>query len=155
MLARDPSDPRSDDMNLAVAMTIEGLNASVNTVVECVDAESLEILRRTGCDSIVCASRFSSSLLVQELLDPGVQAVFAELTSVRVGQQFYVASIANMRDWTFGELQQWASTRSYLPVGLKRADQVLLNPDPKSPVERGDSAVLIGAERLTAVDTTT
>jgi voltage-gated potassium channel len=153
VLAREPSNPRSDDLSLAVAMTIEGLNAGVHTVVECVDAESIEILRRTGCDSIVCASRFSSSLLIQELLDPGVQAVFAELTSVRVGQQFYVAAIDGMREWTFGELQQWASSNSYLPVGLKRGGQVLLNPDPKSPVERGDQAVMIGSKRLGAVNT--
>jgi voltage-gated potassium channel len=154
VLAKDPKDPRSDDLTLAVAMTLEGLHSGIHSVLECVDAESTEILRRTGCDSIVCASHFSSSLLVQELIDPGVQAVFAELTSVSVGQQFFVVPIQAMREWTYAELKGWAAPRRLLPVGLKRAGEVHLNPEDGFKVDAQDEAVLIGAERLEGVDTT-
>lgn len=152
ILSKNPNDPRSDDLNLAVAMTIEGLKSEIHSVLECVDAESIETLRRTGCDSIVCASQFSSNLIVQELLDPGVQAVFAELSSVSVGQQIYVVAIEAMKTWTFGELKQWANTRNFVPVGVKRAQEVLINPEADLKLEKTDEAVLIGGERLAAVN---
>lgn len=153
VLAKDPHDPRSDGLNLGVTMTIERLHAEIRTVTECVDPDSLEVLERTGSDGVVCPSSFSSSLLVQELIDPGVQAVFAELSSTTVGQQFFVIEITNMAEWTYGELNAWALSRGLLPVGLKRQKQVLLNPKAESKVEKGDEAVLIGADRPSTVDT--
>lgn len=152
--ARDPKNVHSDDQTLAVAMAIEGLKADIHTVLECVDAESIEPLRRTGCDSIVCASQVSASLLVQELLDPGVQAVFSELTSVRIGQQVFVIKITAMKDWTYGELKGWAERNTFLPLGLKRGREVMLNPPSETKVTQNDEAVFIGADRIATVSTT-
>ncbi|MCG8424283.1 MAG: potassium channel family protein [Proteobacteria bacterium] len=154
VLARDPRDVHSDDMNLAVAMTIEGLNRTIHTVIECVDPQSVEVLRRTGCDSIVCVSQFSSSLLVQELLDPGVKAVFAELTAVRIGQKLYVVHIRTMKDWTFGELRTWGTGQGLLAVGVKRGPDIHLNPTADFAVEQHDLAVVVAGQRPGEIDTT-
>jgi voltage-gated potassium channel len=153
VLSKDPRDVRSDDLNLAVTMTLEGLKSEIRTVTECVDPESLEILHRTGSDSIVCASRFSSSLLVQELLDPGVQAVFGELTTTTIGQQFYVVPVKDMQSWTFEELSKWSSGKRLLAVGVKRGEAVELNPTAEFKLQKGDEAVLIGKNRPPSVDT--
>lgn len=154
ILSKDRKDPRSDDLSLAVAMSIERLHPDVHTVAEAVQPESIEILRRTGCDSVVCASKFSTSLLVQELLDPGVQQVVAELTSVRKGQQIFVLPIRAMRNWTLDELRNWLAERSFLFLGLKKGRRMLLNPEEDTEVAEGDQAVFIGATRPAAVDTT-
>lgn len=153
ILARDPKDVRSDDLNLAVTITIERLNAKIRTVVECVDPESIEILRRTGCDSIVCASKLCSSLLVQELLDPGVQAVFDELSRIQLGQQIFVSEIGAMQDWTYTELCGWGAKCGMLVLGIKRGNDIHLNPDRELALKRGDQAILIGAHRPAVIDT--
>lgn len=153
VLSKDPKDVRSDDLNLAVSMTIEGLKSEIRTVVECVDSDSIEILRRTGCDSIVCASQFSSNLLVHELLDPGVQSVFDQLSQIQVGQQMYVIDITSMGEWQFAELDTWGKGQKLMMIGVKRGEEVHLNPAPDFALSGGDQAVLIADRRPDAIDT--
>lgn len=153
ILAKDPKDRRSDDLNLAVAVTLERLEAKIHTVAECVDHESMEVLRHTGCDGLVCGARFSSSLLVQELLDPGVQSVFDELASVQVGQQIFMIPITRMNSWTVRELKGWADSHHFVLLGLQRKASLMLNPEDHTAVTETDKAVLVGKQRLTEVCT--
>ena len=147
VLSKNPTDVRSDDLNLAVALTIEGLGSDIRTVVECVDPDSIETLRRTGCDSIVCVGKLSSSLLVQELVDPGVQAVFDELSRIQVGQQIFVVDIASMEKWSYAELGSWGHDQRMLMLGVKRGGRIHINPGSDFALEQGDQAILIGDTR--------
>ena len=147
ILARDPRDLRSDQLNLAVVMTLEELRPDMHTVVECVDQSSIELIRRTGCDSIVCGSQYSSSLLIQELTDPGVKDVFNELSSTARGQNIYVAPIGNMKDWKFQELHDWADEQDYLLLGIKRGEENILNPKEEMSLEKSDKVIVVGRSR--------
>lgn len=148
VLSKDPNDVRSDDLNVAVAMTIEVLKPEVLTVAECVDPEAVEVLRRTGCDAVVCVSRLSSSMLVQELLDPGAQDVFEELSTLASGQQVYICAIESMGTWSVQSLREHVLTQGTLLLGLRRKNgHVELNPDADVRVEEGDSAVVIAKRR--------
>ncbi len=151
ILSKDPNDVRSDDLNLAVAMSIKALNSDVLSVAECLDAESIEVLKRTGCDSVVCASKFSSGLLVQELLDPGVQEVVEELVSVRVGQQILVLPIQDADQCRLAALRENLSGQNILLIGIKQGNQVRLNPDPDLLLQTGDEAICIGDTRPDSV----
>lgn len=148
VLGQDPQDPRSDDLNLAVCLTIESLAPEVVTIAECVDPESIDVLKRTGCDSVVCVSRFSLSLLVQELLDPGVQEIVEELTDVQ-GEQLFVQPLDEMQEWRVSALQAWLAQRGALLIGLRRKadDSIQLNPPGELELEAGDKAVFIGRDR--------
>lgn len=154
VLAQDPTDPRSDQLNLAVAMTIEGLRRQIHTVVECVNPRSVELLRRTGCDSIVCGTQFSSRLLIQELLDPGVREVFEELSSISQGQTVYIVGIESMAEWTVAELGRWAAARGLILLGVKRGAKVSLNPAPDVSLTRTDKAIVVGPARPDEVEAT-
>lgn len=148
ILSKNPQDVRSDDLTLAVNLAIESLHADITTIAECVDPDSIEIIRRTGCDSVVCVSRFSDSLLVQELLDPGVQEVVEELTDVK-GEQIFVQSIEKMDSWKINELKSWMYKKNLLLIGLKqqKTGVLLLNPKGNLEILKGDRAVFIGSER--------
>ncbi len=73
----------SDSLNVTIALAIEGRSHKVNTVVEIVDPASEELLKKAGCDKIVCTSRFGAHFLSQELLNPGVQEVIQDLLSAQ------------------------------------------------------------------------
>ncbi|MBI4862077.1 MAG: NAD-binding protein [Candidatus Riflebacteria bacterium] len=153
VLAKNPLDPASDAATLAVAMALESLHTRIRTVVHCVDPESVETLRRTGCDSIVCGSKLLSSLLVQELLDPGVEAVYDEMANLRVGAQLYLTDIESMGQWSQAELRSWADRQRYVLIGIKRGGQVVLNPAPEYSIVKGDRAILIGPSRPAPIKT--
>ena len=71
VFSKTPGDAHSDDLNLAVTLAIEARSSAVYTVVECVDYTTQELLRKAGCDRIVCTSRFFGPLPEPRALEPG------------------------------------------------------------------------------------
>jgi voltage-gated potassium channel len=153
VLAKNPLDAGSDSVSLAIAMALESLSDHVRTVVQCVDPESVEILRRTGCDSVICGSRLFSSLLVQELLDPEVEAVYRELSDLHVGEQLYVIEIESMKEWIHAELKSWAEKQRFIVLGIKRGKEVILNPPPDLALKKEDRAILVSPVRPAPITT--
>lgn len=147
VLARRPDDPHSDALNLAVVLAIEGRNRKVNTVVECVDPASEELLRKAGCDRIVCTAKLDACFVSQELLNPGIQDVVDDLLTSRAGQQLYLTPVACSEPATFAELARAAGALGHLALGLRRGAETQLNPPGSASVQPGDHAITIGTSR--------
>jgi voltage-gated potassium channel len=146
ILCRNPGDPASDNLNITIALAIEGRNHLARTVVECVDPAAQELLRKAGCDRIVCTSRFDACFLSQELLNPGVQEVIGDLLSARDGQQIYFINVG--RDAAFGELVKVCREKKHLALGVSSEHGVRLNVPEETMVKKGDCLVTIGPSRL-------
>jgi len=97
ILASDISDVNSDDFSIATCAMIKKCNPDVHVIVEKVrqDATLFEIV---GADIIVDAS--SSSLLAQEILDPGAielgDAIFSNSTE---GTQYNIQYLQEDTSW--------------------------------------------------------
>lgn len=147
ILCRDQNDPASDNLNVAIALAIEGRCKQVNTVVECIDPSSEELLRKAGCDRIVCSSRFDAHFISQELLNPGIQEVFADLLSLGQGQQIYLTEVR--RSLSFGDLREQCRQSKHLALGVSCPEgRISLNPADDLMVTAGCRLVSMGAGRL-------
>ena len=140
----------SDSLNVTIALAIEGRSRKVNTVVEIVDPASEELLRKAGCDKIVCTSRFGAHFLSQELLNPGVQDVVQDLLSTRGGQQFYFIEIRQKR--TFGELFDKCRQKGHIALGAAIGDGIRLNIEEAVTLSPGDRIITIGPSRIEYLD---
>ena len=147
VLASEVDQVRADDHTLAAVLTIESINPSVFTVAECLDPERVALMRRSGCDSVVCMAGLASSFLVQEVCDPGTQAVVNELMSNRFGQQVYIIPVEQMQNWDFSELQTHLSQKECLALGVQRGGEVLLNPGHAYKIEARDHVICMGSHR--------
>lgn len=147
VLARDPNSTRSDHTTLAILLTIETIKKDVFTVAELVDNDNREFFERTGCDAIVCLSHFTTHIMVQELLDPGVQGVIDQLTSTDYGQQLFVVDMAAPKPATFQVVAEWAAGQKGLLLGYEREGQTEVNPKPDTLLRPGDRLVLIASHR--------
>lgn len=149
ILTKTPGDARSDAQNLLIALAIEGRQKSVRTTVECVDPSSEEILRKTGCDSIVCLARFEAHFVGNEVLQPGMQSVVDGLLSAKGAHQLCLSDAgAGLR--TFADVVEVCRGQQHVPLGLLRGAESLMNPEPTLSVERGDRIISVGARRLRA-----
>jgi len=147
VLCRTPGDPASDNLNVAITLAIEARCRGVQTVVECADPDSEELLRKAGSDRVVCTARFDSLFISQELLNPGVQGVIADLFSARGGQQIYFTPLT--RPATFAELSSRCRDKGHLALGLATGDGVKLNVAGDTRIAGGEQIVTIGPSRLT------
>jgi voltage-gated potassium channel len=145
VLCRVPGDPASDNLNVAITLAIEARCRKVQTVVECSDPASEELLHKAGSDRVVCTARFDSLFISQELLNPGVQGVIADLFSARGGQQIYFTPLT--RAESFRQLSERCRTMGHLALGLNGNNGVKLNLSDDTLVEPGEQVVTIGASR--------
>ncbi|MHB8811132.1 MAG: hypothetical protein ACYC9M_14135 [Desulfobulbaceae bacterium] len=116
-------------------------------MVECVEPSTEELLRKAGCDRIVCLSRFDAHFLSQELLNPGVQEVVDELLSNTGGQQIYLTPVRLDRTATFGDLTALCRAQGQMVLGVRRAGKAQLNIEAAFALQPGDCAITIGAGR--------
>ena len=154
VLSRRPGDPESDAHNITVTLAIEARTRNVNTVVECVDPASEELLRKAGCDRIVCAGRFDALYMSQELLNPGVQDIVADLLSTGEGQQFYLTPLGSAAPAgaTFATLRDAAAKAGHIALGVRRASVNHLNLPAGFALAPGDAAITVGEKRLSSLN---
>lgn len=148
VLTKKPSDPHSDDLNVAITLALEAKRRKLFTVVECVDYQTEELLHKAGCDRVVCTSRFDAHFLSHELLSPGVQEVVAELTSNQRGQRVHVTLYAGREPRPFPRVAEETRRRGHLALGVQRSGVTHLNVGDDFVVEPGDRLITIGKQRL-------
>lgn len=147
ILQVDPASPvESDNANLRAALMIETRSPDIFSCVECANPDNIIFFERANCDSVVCIASLSGQMVVQELQDPGVSDVVAELTSNKHGRQFYMAEIdGDLPD--FQAAQARYSVNESVLVGIRRQEENILVPAADFKLEPGDRAVLIAAKR--------
>ncbi|MHB8880678.1 MAG: potassium channel family protein [Thermodesulfovibrionales bacterium] len=148
ILNRRSGDPNAETLNVAIALAIEARSRKINTVVECFDPATEELLRKAGADRIVCISRFDSHFVSQELLNPGIQEVMSELLSNAAGQQLYVTPVTLSGAASFSDLSDVCGSLGHIAVGVRRDGRSMLNTGRTFPLKTGDLAITIGPARL-------
>jgi Trk K+ transport system NAD-binding subunit len=150
ILARDPTDPTSDDLTVATCLSIKHMRPELHVVAECVDPDNREILERAGCRSIVCVMDLAPGILAQELHDPGVVDALHELTVWGEDlNNVYIVPIDTGAETTCSvdDLRAWARSNEVTVLGLRSSNRVVINPTPKTVVRAGDAAVIIARAR--------
>ncbi len=150
VLSRDAGDKASDHLNLSIAIAVIAANHDINTVVECVDPAFEELLRKAGCDRVVCAARYQGYLVAQELMNPGVQDVVQDLVSMG-GQQVYLVPYGGSASTDFAQVAEAARRQGHLALGLRRGQAINLNPGNTAAVTPGDFIVTMGAGQITGL----
>jgi len=148
VLSQKPGDAHSDDHNVAITLAIEGRPGEVHTVVECVDYSAQELLRKAGCDAIVCTSRFDAHFLSNELLNPGVQEVVDELTTNLRGQQIYITPIARSEGLAYEKVVELGAKQGHIVIGARAGGVMKLNPSDGPTLSSGDAVISIGTTRM-------
>ncbi|MES2581432.1 MAG: ion channel [Pseudomonadota bacterium] len=149
VLTRNASDSASDAINVSIALAIESRARQVNTVVECIDPGTRELLAKAGCDRVVCSAHFDALYVSQELLNPGTQDIVADLLSNGQGQQFYLTPLqTGAGAKCFRDVAGQANAAGHVAIGLRRGNTNQLNVGPDFPVQADDLAVTIGERRV-------
>jgi voltage-gated potassium channel len=147
VLSKKPGDPHSDDLALAVTLAIEARTGAVRTIVECVDASKQELLRKAGCDSVICSSRFEAHFLSNEVLHPGMQDVIEELLTIAGQQLHFVPTDAK----TFESAAERARGKGHIAIGIRREGKSTINVPNDYSLRTGDELVTIGADRVDTI----
>jgi len=142
----------ADNNNVAITLAIEARAPDVFTVVECEDYSTHELLKKAGCDGIVCTSRFDAHFLTHELLNPGIQEIVDELTSNLKGDQLQLVTYAGDKQVAFEKLAKACARHGHVAIGIRSNGASEYNVPSDRGVKRGDSIISIGKARIERLD---
>lgn len=149
VLAASYDDPKSDAIAASAATIIESINPDVKTVVESVVSSHSNLFRATGCDALVSGLDIAGSLLVQELHDPGVTRVIADIASNLRNTTLYSTAVdAPLPGMSYRELAKKLIDRSINLISVLRNDKSHTGLGDLF-VEKGDTVVYIADKRRT------
>jgi voltage-gated potassium channel len=148
ILASDTEKGVSDAMTAASASLVVELNPQIKTVAECTSVKHFELFRSCRCDAIIPTEDIGAKLVVQEVQDPGVAPLLAELLSYVEGSELY-SEITDLAGCSFGDVQiaLIRMKAQIIPIALIKGEQKLMNPPPDTIIETNDRLVVISRER--------
>lgn len=146
VLVKDATSPHADANNLIITLAIEARTRAIRTTVECVEASAAELLKKAGCDSVVCLARFDGHFIGNEVLQPGMQSVIDALLSTATADQLMLSPVGTAK--TFGDVSEVCRSHGHLPLGILRGTKSMMNAKSDLKLEPADRVISIGAERL-------
>ena len=152
VLPENVGDPDSDFKSFVICSMVEmlerDLGRSIKTVVEVVRREDIRMMQRAGVDGIISAEGLSGKLMVQEYLDPGINAVVEQVMTTLEGSQFYLHG-TRLAGVDFHSIQTRVVEHQtdMQIVGVLRGGEAILNPHRDFLIEEGDEFVVLTDRR--------
>jgi len=148
ILAEDNVDARSDERTFMITSLIELIerehDCSIKTIAEVVSGKNVLNFKRVRVDGVTSHDGVASCLLVQEYLNPGINAVIGQLISNQKGSELYMCDVnaagLRIRDLQFAALNHEENIQV---LGLRREGNDLLNPSKECCVQKGDTLIVL------------
>lgn len=136
----------SDLEALAIVLKIKEENPHAKLVAECLDPKNIQLLKKSGCESVVCMGSIMGQMIAQEIQDPGVNEVISQLTCNGNPGQFFIVDIPEHCN-TVAKIQDLSKGGEFLFIAVQSKDSFSVLPKSDHPLKLGDRAVFIANKR--------
>ncbi|HWL98640.1 MAG TPA: ion channel [Nocardioidaceae bacterium] len=145
-------DARDDNEALALTVASTHVNPHAHTVVTLRDMDRARNLSYVD-DSVRCVQWHSLRMVTEELQDPGISQIYADLMTHGGGNTYSTEVPETLVDRTFGEFQQALGLGFRATVLAARADrELLISPDWATPIAAGTTLYYVAERRLDGAD---
>ncbi len=145
-------DARDDNEALSLTVATTHVNPRAHTVVTLRDMARAANFSYVD-DDVRCVQWHSPRLVTEELQDPGISQVYADLMTHGGGNTYSTPVPQTLDGRTFGDFQQALGRGFRATILAARADHALLiSPDWQTPITAGATLYYVAERRLTGAD---
>lgn len=145
-------DARDDNEALSLAVATTHVNPRAHTVVTLRDMSRAHNLSYVD-DSVRCVQWHSPRMVTEELQDPGIAQVYADLMTHGGGNTYSTAVPDSLADRTFGDFQQALGRGFRATVLAAMTDHhLMISPEWSTPITAGATLYYIADRRLDVAD---
>ncbi|HEX8372551.1 MAG TPA: ion channel [Chthoniobacterales bacterium] len=152
VLASDPNNAASDAESFTTGTLVrlieESRSRPLQLVIELADRKNLRMMERAGADGIVPAEGITDMLLMQEMINPGLNQVFENLAIYKQGCEFYIVpqrfAGRQLQEIQIAALQHPANLQV---VGAFRKGVAVMSTEKSLLLEEGDRLILLADRR--------
>ncbi|TLS39394.1 potassium channel protein [Pseudalkalibacillus caeni] len=133
-----------DMQSILTLLTVEGLNPSIYSIVEILSPEQIVNAQRAGADEVIQSANISSTMMINSLFHPGISPIFLDiLTNINPNKITYETVSGEFAGKEFCDVSKKLIDKDALLIGIKRDEELKLNPAPPFPIKEGDRLLII------------
>ncbi len=148
VLAENRDSEDADAQTFATSAIIESISREcgrdIHVVSELIGRQNLKMMRRAGADGIVAHEGITDCLLVQEFLSPGVNEIFHQIITNRIGSQFHILKTRlqgkKVRDIQIAALEH---PNNMQIIGLIQNGNFILNPSNQHIIGQNERLIIL------------
>ena len=152
ILAENIGDANSDERVYTIGSLIELLekeyNIPLKTVVEVTRKDNLRLIKRANVDGMISTDGFAGALIVQEFLFPGLNDIFKQIITNKIGSQFFLHETRLVGKKIFDiQLAVLHHEINIQVIGVIHKDKQILNPAKSFVLSDGDKLIILSENR--------
>lgn len=138
----------ADAQTFATSAIIESISQEcgrdIRVISELIGRQNVKMMQRSSVDGIVSHEGITDCLLVQEFLCPGLNQIFHQIITNRVGSQFHILPTRlegkKIRDLQIAALEH---PNNLQVIGLVQNATCLLNPSSQHTISAGEKLIIL------------
>jgi voltage-gated potassium channel len=149
VLAENRDFEDADAQTFATSAIIESIGREhgrdIRVVAELIGRQNMKMMRRAETEGIVAHEGITDCLLVQEFLSPGLNEIFHQIITNRIGSQFYIVQSRlegkKVRDIQIAALEHQNDIQI---IGLIQNGEFILNPSNQHVLGPNERLIILG-----------
>ncbi|MGG1481408.1 ion channel [Bacillus smithii] len=141
---QDKNERQADMATILTIIAVKGMNPNVYCLAEILTAEQVENAKRAGADELIHTNQLASFAMLNSLLCHGMSDAVMDLLDHVNGSHF--KTIVMEDEWdglTFRQLSNVLIQKQMLLLGVKREEDVIINPPPELTMKKSFQLIII------------
>jgi voltage-gated potassium channel len=133
------------DMNTVLTLlAIKGLNPDIRCIAEILTSEQINNARRAGADDLILTNSLTSAVILNSISSEGhVNSLLDFLGELNGKHLSYIPAETNTIGKSFQEANTILMSRNIILIGIKKGDDMVVNPAKHIKVEHDDQLLVI------------
>ncbi|WP_347549019.1 potassium channel family protein [Pseudalkalibacillus hwajinpoensis] len=132
-----------DMQSILTLLTIKGINPSVYTIVEILSPEQIVNAKRAGADEIIESAHLLSTVMTNSVFSHGLSTTLLEMLTHLKPNQLDFMSAETFSEVSFCDVAQRLNEKDILMIGVKRGNDLVMNPSPSFTIQSDDRLLVI------------
>jgi len=132
-----------DADNLFIVLTARQLNPNIKIISRASNDSSIPKLKIAGANHVIMPDKLGGANMATLVLNPDVIEILS-MISTKSNEEFRVSELEVRKDQDLETLNLWQKTGATV-LGVKNADEFILNPSPAYYLHAGERIIIMGA----------
>ncbi|MCH1625485.1 potassium channel family protein [Ferdinandcohnia quinoae] len=135
---------QADMITILTLLAIKGLNPEIYCIVEILTTQQINNARRGGADEILQTNRLASFVMVNSITSHGIsEALLSLLIGVNGCKLHFIEATFDLFGMSFKTCSEKLLNEGKILIGIKRVDDVIINPPLSLEIRKSDYLLLI------------
>jgi voltage-gated potassium channel len=135
---------QADMKSILTLLAVKGINPNIYSIVEVLTSEQLNNCQRAGADEIIETTSLASLVMMNSLFSRGISSTLFDILNYLEGNKLHYVDVKDKQNYdSFQEASAALVKKNIILLGVKRGEQLYINPSPSLKIEEGDEYIVI------------